>query len=73
MINFNVLNIKFLITNSTIIMNTSIVKIVCLIDEFCKEFEKVKKGHALVEDISKKRRNRSMSDSEVITIVILFH
>jgi uncharacterized protein YktB (UPF0637 family) len=67
------MNIKSLITNSAIIRNTSIVEIVYLIDEFCKKFEKVKKGHVLVEDTSKKRRNRSMSDSEVITIVILFH
>ena len=47
----------------------------CIIDDFCKEFEKVKSGHVLTEDTSKKRRIRlfTLSDSEVITILILFH
>ena len=46
-----------------------------LIDEFCQEFEKAKKGHVLNENIAKKQRNRKfrMSDSEVITIMALFH
>lgn len=44
-------------------------------DEFCKEFEKAKKDRVLTENCSKKRRNRKfkMSDSEVITIMVLFH
>ena len=52
-----------------------IIEIYCLVDDFCKEFEKVKKDHILSETTSKKRRNRSfnLSDSEVITILILFH
>lgn len=57
-------------------MNTDkITEIFYIIDEFCKEFESAKKGHVLSSDVSRKQRNRkfSMSDSEVITILILFH
>lgn len=56
-------------------MTDKITEIFYLIDEFCKEFDSVKQGHILPEESSKKRRNRKfkMSDSEVITIVTLFH
>jgi hypothetical protein len=52
-----------------------ITEIFCLVDDFCKEFDKAKEGHVLPETTAKKRRNRSfvLSDSEVITIMILFH
>lgn len=52
-----------------------ITEIFCLVDDFCKEFEKVKEGHILAENNAKKKRNRSftLSDSEVITIMIMFH
>lgn len=52
-----------------------ITEIFCIVDDFCIEFDKVKDGHVLDKDNSKKRRNRSfkLSDSEVITIMILFH
>ena len=55
--------------------NDKIIEIYYAIDEFCKEFEKTKKGHVLQENNSKKSRNRAcfLSDSEVITIMILFH
>jgi len=50
-------------------MDTNLVEIFYLVDEFCKEFKRVMAGHQLPEDPSKKRRNRAftMSDSEVIT------
>ena len=52
-----------------------ITKNFCIIDDFCIEFDKVKSGQALQEQTDKKRRNRSviLSDSEVITVLILFH
>lgn len=52
-----------------------ITKIFCIIDDFCKEFEKAKSGHLLSKDNAIKRRNRKckLSDSEVITIMTLFH
>lgn len=48
-----------------------ITKIFCLVDDFCKVFEKAMGGHLLAEDKGKKRRTRSfgLSDSEVITIL----
>lgn len=56
-------------------MEDKITDIFYLIDEFCKEFERIKEGHLLAEEVSKKRRNRKfkMSDSEVITILVMFH
>ena len=56
-------------------MDTNLVEIFHIIDEFCKEIEKTMKGDLLREDVSKKKRNRSfvMSDIEVITIMVLFH
>jgi len=56
-------------------MNSKITEIFYLADEFCKEFNKAKLGHILSEDTAKKSRNRkfTLSDSEVITILILFH
>ena len=56
-------------------MDSKITEIFYLVDEFCKEFERNKQGHILAEETSVKRRKRkfTMSDSEVITIVIMFH
>ena len=57
------------------ISTSKITEIFFIIDEFCKEFEKAKDGHLLESNNGLKRRNRSfkLSDSEVITILILFH
>ncbi|TLX69503.1 IS982 family transposase [Labilibacter sediminis] len=56
-------------------MKDKVTEIFYLVDEFCKEFELAKEGHILTEDNGKKSRKRKfkMSDSEVITILILFH
>lgn len=56
-------------------MKDQITEIFYLVDEFCKEFEKVKEGYIIPENASIKRRNRkfTMTDSEVITIIIMFH
>ena len=47
----------------------------CLIDDFCIEFDQVMEEYVLSVKTSKKRRNRKfkMSDSEVMTIMVLFH
>jgi hypothetical protein len=52
-----------------------ITEIFCLVDDFCKEFDKAKEGHVLESTPAKNTRKRAfkMSDSEVITIMILFH
>ena len=46
-----------------------------MVDEFCKEYTKVQEAHLINESITKKKRNRAftLSDSEVITIIIYFH
>lgn len=56
-------------------MNANIVEIFYIVDEFCKEIEKTMEGHLVARDTYKKKRKRAftMSDSEVITIMIMFH
>ena len=46
-----------------------------IIDEFDKNFEKIVSDHSLVRNTDLKQRNRksTLSDSEVMTILILFH
>lgn len=55
--------------------NDKIIEIFCLIDDFCKEIDTIKEGHLLTENNGVKRRNRTfkLSDSEVITIMVIFH
>ncbi len=43
------------------------------IDEFCKLFEHHWKKHLLAENMKKRNRQRSLSLSEVMTILVLFH
>ena len=52
-----------------------ITKIFFVIDEFCKNFNEVVSAHTIKQDNGKKTRNRKsiLSDSEVMTILILFH
>jgi hypothetical protein len=56
-------------------LSNKITEIFCLIDDFCKEYELITKSHLLPQKASKKARNRkfTMSDSEVITILVYFH
>lgn len=56
-------------------MESKITEIFFLVDEFCKEFTKAQEGHILSENTTTRSRNRKfkLSDSEVITILILFH
>ena len=51
------------------------VEIYYLVDEFLKEYDSVIKSHSLEEGAPKKRKNRkfTMSNSEIMTILILFH
>ena len=54
--------------------DANIIEIFCILDEFCKYFAPELKKHT--PDIcGKRRRNRPclMSDSEVMTILVLFH
>lgn len=58
------------------ITDDKITEIFCLIDEFCKFFDQ-KNGKKLLigsEDCKKRRmRKASMSESEIMTVLILFH
>ena len=56
------------------IYTAKITEIFYSVDEFCKQIEPQFKKKAIDKD-GKKRRNRAfkMSDSEIITILILFH
>ena len=52
-----------------------ITEIFCISDDFCKEFNEEIKKHRLSACCGKKRRNRicTMSDSEIITVLLCFH
>lgn len=52
-----------------------ITEIFYIIDEFCKEFEAAKEDHVLQKECAKNTRNRKfkLNDSEVMTILVLFH
>jgi len=57
-------------------MNSNkITEIFYIIDEFCKEFEAAKADHVLSKECDKNTRNRKfkLNDSEVMTILVLFH
>ncbi|MEJ4088325.1 hypothetical protein NPQ18_08625 [Galbibacter orientalis] len=57
------------------ISKDKITEIFCVIDDFCKEMNLIIDQNAIVHTTGKKKRNRKsrLSDSEVITIMILFH
>jgi len=52
-----------------------VIEIFCISDDFCKEFAQEIKKLKMLPDDGKKHRNRSceMSDSEIMTILLLFH
>ena len=49
-------------------MDTNIVEIFCLIDDFSKMFDKVVKAHAIEEENGKNRRNRKSLLSEEVLL-----
>jgi len=50
-----------------------IIEIFCSVDDFCTAFESELKKHQLSDGKRKRNRAFTMSDSEVITILIMFH
>ena len=54
--------------------DTNLIEIFCIFDDFCKYFTPELKKHTL-QVPGKRHRNRSsrMSDSEIMTILVLFH
>ncbi|GAB6009187.1 hypothetical protein MK137Hg11_000180600 [Dysgonomonas reticulitermitis] len=60
----------------SLLTNDKITEIFCAADEFCKEYSQViKENRTLSITDGKRHRNRQheMSDSEIITILILYH
>lgn len=57
------------------IAEDKITEIFCVIDEFNKNFDKEVSSHTLISSSGRHRRNRKgvMSESEIMTILILFH
>ncbi|SIT28059.1 hypothetical protein SAMN05421785_12433, partial [Chryseobacterium gambrini] len=71
---FKVLKFKYLTKTSAMISDDKITTIYYIVDEFFKEFNHVLKEYSLQDQKIKKRNRRSvMSESEVMTIMILFH
>ncbi len=60
-----------------IIDTTKIIEVFCFIDDFCKEVEEFYQTHPLPEGLKKKKsaagRKSSLSESEVLTIMVLYH
>lgn len=57
------------------ITEDKITEIFCIADDFCKEFdaELAKNSIQSTSEAPKRRRKRTMSDAEVVTILICFH
>ncbi|MEZ4880336.1 MAG: IS982 family transposase [Chitinophagales bacterium] len=56
-------------------MRDKITEVFVKVDDFCNEFELTYKQHQLTNETCAKKRNRkaTLSDSEIITILITFH
>ena len=52
-----------------------VTELFCIIDELCKHFDAVNAGNLLEDNSGTKRRRRqaSLSDSEIMTILLYFH
>ena len=52
-----------------------VTELLCIIDEFCKHFDAENAGNLLEDNSGVKRRRRaaSLSDSEIMTILLYFH
>ena len=52
-----------------------VTELFCAIDEFCKHFEAENAGKLLLGEngIKRRRRKASLSDSEILTILLFFH
>ena len=57
------------------IFDSKIIEIFCSLDDFMKEFNSILYQNSISDDSTKKKRNRKfkMSDSEVMTILVIFH
>ena len=51
-----------------------VTELFCIIDEFCKHFDAEKAGNLLEDNsgVKRRRRQESLSDSEIMTILLFF-
>ena len=55
-------------------LSDKITEIFVSVDDFCKEFDiEIQKHQLFSKDKNSRNRNRTLSDSEMISILILFH
>ena len=54
-------------------LDDKIIEIFCSVDDFCEEFKKEIDKHSLTTGGKTRKRAYTMSESEVITIMIFFH
>ena len=52
-----------------------VTELFCIIDEFCKHFDAENAGNLLEDNsrVKRRRRHASLSDSEIMTILLYFH
>ena len=52
-----------------------VTELFCVIDEFCKHFNAENAGNLLEDnsEVKRRRRQASLSDSEIMTILLYFH
>ena len=57
------------------ITKDKVTELFCIIDEFCKVFEAENAGKLLLgeDGVRRRRRSASLSDSEIMTILLYFH
>ncbi|MEC4746877.1 IS982 family transposase, partial [Methylomicrobium sp. Wu6] len=51
----------------------SLTELFCLLDDFCRVFDLVWKRHLLASGAKRRHRPSTLSLSELMTLVILFH
>jgi hypothetical protein len=58
-----------------ILTTDKITEIFCIVDDFCKNFQSEMEKLQKLSEHDRRHRNRpcGMSDSEIITILLLFH
>ena len=56
------------------ITTDKVIEVFCIVDDFCKEYEKEIQNHQLLAgNVKKRNRQTRMSQSEIITVMVCFH
>ena len=72
--NFIVLNYKVLQTIIAMLTEDKVTELFCMADDFCKFFDAMMKKYTLQSDKKRRyHRKSTMSKSEIMLIIILFH